>query len=401
MIDRRTFLILIGSSLGAGGCTMLSAAGPATRDIHDAATDEAKAPPGPVIPYVVVDIAQPVLVVLRDAEPGSLFRSFGEGRKGPSELLVGVGDTVQVTIFESSAGGLFIPTEAGARSGNFVQLPSQTVDQGGYISVPYAGSIMAKGRSLPQIQRDIERKLQSRAIEPQAIVALINQSSTQVTVIGQVGAPNKININPAGDRIVDVLSRASGIADPGFETFVTLQRGKKKSTVYFLNLIADTKENIFVAPGDTIYVYQQKRAFIALGASNSSGQFKFEQEHLTLSDAVGKMGGLLDDRADPGQVFIYRIEHRGNLERMNVPLAAFSKEEKRIPTIYRANFRDPSSFFVARNFFMQDRDVLYVSNADKVELFKVLELVTGVSGAVANVATDALSTRTAIRALGR
>ena len=58
-------------------------------------------------------------------------------------------------------------------------------------------------------------------------------------------------------------------------------------------------------------------------------------------------------------------------------------------------------FFVARNFFMQDRDVLYVSNADKVELFKVLELVTGVSGAVANVATDALSTRTAIRALGR
>ena len=34
-----------------------------------------------------------------------------------------IGDMVSVTIFEAEAGGLFVPSEAGARPGNFVMLP--------------------------------------------------------------------------------------------------------------------------------------------------------------------------------------------------------------------------------------------------------------------------------------
>ncbi|WP_246791535.1 polysaccharide biosynthesis/export family protein [Bradyrhizobium commune] len=54
---------------------------------------------------------------------------------------------VAVTIFESTAGGLFIPAEAGTRSGNFVSLPNQNVDSAGNISVPYAGAVKAAGRT--------------------------------------------------------------------------------------------------------------------------------------------------------------------------------------------------------------------------------------------------------------
>jgi polysaccharide export outer membrane protein len=48
---------------------------------------------------------------------------------------------VSVTIFEAEAGGLFVPSEAGARPGNFVTLPEQIVDSNGNITVPYAGTI--------------------------------------------------------------------------------------------------------------------------------------------------------------------------------------------------------------------------------------------------------------------
>jgi polysaccharide export outer membrane protein len=120
---------------------------------------------------------------------------------------------------------------------------------------------------------------------------------------------------------------------------------------------------------------------------------------LTLADAAGKAGGLLDNRADPGQVLVYRNEYRPLLERMGADLSAFPAEQKIIPTIYRGNFRDPSSFFVAKDFFMQDRDVLYVTNAEKVELFKFLELVTGTTGAVGLTASDVVTTRDAIRVL--
>jgi polysaccharide biosynthesis/export protein len=400
-MDRRFFLFSAVGTLGLAGCSALPGSGPATRDIVSQASASLKETAVNAFQYVEVDLTQRVLDVLGDPGPGSLYNSFGRGKSGPTELTVGVGDSVQVTIFESAAGGLFIPNDAGSRPGNFVTLPTQTVDQKGYISVPYAGAIMAKGRTLSAIQADIVKLLSSRAIEPQAVVAVTSQASSQVTVIGQVGAPARININPAGDRVLDILSRAGGIADAGYETFVTLQRKDTKASIYFLNLVTNPKENIYVAPDDTLYVYQEQRSFNAFGASGQSGQFKFQQEHLPLSDAVGKAGGLLDAQADPGQVLLYRVERRENLQKMGVDLTNIGADLREVPTIYHANFRDPSSFFVAKKFYVHDRDVLYVTNADKVELFKFLGLVTGVTDSAATVASDLVTIRNAGKSLGQ
>jgi polysaccharide biosynthesis/export protein len=400
-MKRRQFCFSALTLVGVSGCSSLPGSGPGARAIMSKATASLKETAASAFKYVEVDLTQQVLSVLGDPGPGSFFKSFGRGRSGPPELTVGVGDTVSITIFESAAGGLFIPSDAGARPGNYVTLPSQTVDQKGYIAIPYAGPILAKGRTLGAIQTEIVKKLSSRAIEPQVVISITSQASSQVTVIGQVGTPGKLNINAAGDRVLDILSRAGGIANAGYETFVTLQRRGADATIYFLNLVNDSQENIYVAPGDTLYVYQEQRSFTVFGASGSSGQFKFEQEHVLLSDAVGKAGGLLDSQADPGQVLLYRLEHRSNLEKMHLNLSAFAPDAREIPTIYRANFRDPSSFFVAKKFYVHDRDVLYVTNADKVELFKFLSLITGMTGAVANAASDVATTKSAGRYLGQ
>jgi polysaccharide biosynthesis/export protein len=401
MIDRRKFLATSITTVGLSGCSVLSASGPYSRSISDEATTVSEATSSTALQYALIDLSERVLSVLTDKEPGSFFKTFGLGKGGQPEIQVGIGDSVQVTIFESSSGGLFIPADSGTRPGNFVSLPSQAVDQRGYISIPYAGEILAKNRTLHQIQADIVNKLAHRAIEPQVVASLTSQISPQVTVIGQAGAPNKITILPQGDRVLDVLARASGIHDAGFETFVTLQRGGKVATVYFLNMVNNPNENIYVKPGDTLYVYQEKRSFTAFGATGQSGQFTFEREHITLNDAVGKAGGLSDVRADPGQVFVYRLENRAVLEKVDAKASEFPPEQKVIPTIYRANFRDPSSFFVARRFFMHDRDVIYVSNSDKVELFKILELITGITGAAQQVSGDAALSKAAIVYLAR
>jgi hypothetical protein len=54
-------------------------------------------------------------------------------RLPPRGITLGIGDVVSVTIFEAEAGGLFVPSEAGARPGNFVMLPEQIVDSNGNI----------------------------------------------------------------------------------------------------------------------------------------------------------------------------------------------------------------------------------------------------------------------------
>jgi protein involved in polysaccharide export with SLBB domain len=76
-------------------------------------------------------------------------------RRPPSEIRLGMGDVVSITIFEAAAGGLFIPSDAGARPGNFVTLPNQIVDSKGNVTVPYAGTIRAAGRTPSELQQAI------------------------------------------------------------------------------------------------------------------------------------------------------------------------------------------------------------------------------------------------------
>ena len=66
-------------------------------------------------------------------------------------------DAVSVTIFEAEAGGLFLPSEAG----NFITLPEQTAHSNGNITVPYAGTIRAAGRTPLEVQQAIIEALRS------------------------------------------------------------------------------------------------------------------------------------------------------------------------------------------------------------------------------------------------
>ena len=359
-----------------------------------------------MIDYALVDINKAVLEHAVDIGPGSFFRTFGAGSGPAPSIRVGVGDVVQVTVFESTVGGLFIPAEAGIRPGNFVTFPPQQVTRAGTISVPYAGKVRAAGLTLPDIEQSIEAGLSNRAIEPQVIVTLTEQNATEVSVLGDVingtGA-NKYRIKLGGERILDMISRAGGNKFPGYDVFVTLQRGKKRATVYFPTLVNNPAENIYVTPADMIYVYREQQKFVAFGALATVGQtqgltaqFAFDQEKLSLNEAIAKAGGLLDTRANPGQVFLYRMEYRDALEKMGVNLIPFPPEQRMIPTVYRLNFRDPSGFFVAQAFPMRHKDVIYVSNADSVEVIKFLDYARAVTSTISGVAGDAVLTRDAI-----
>jgi len=71
-----------------------------------------------------------------------------------------------------------------------------------------------------------------------------------------------------------------------------------------------------------------------------------------------------------------------------VDLRAFPAEQVVIPVIYRANFRDPSSFFFAQSFPMRHKDVIYVSNADAVEVSKFLIFLQQLTSTAAGVRRD-------------
>ena len=384
------------------GCTQLPLDGPAQQDIVTGASATLANPPHAVVyDYALVDINPIVLDCLANVETDSISKSFG-GR-APA-LRVGVGDVLGVSVFEAS-GGPFAPVVTNNRQqGNFVTIPNLTVDSSGAISVPYAGPVQVAGRTLPEIEREIESKLARRVVEPQVVLSIAEQNAATVTVVGDSGT-NKVRLAGSGERILDMVSKVGGLKFPAYETDVTLQRKKRTATTYLPTLVSNPEENIFVQPDDIIYVSRNQRKFVAAGAIGSSvgtatnnsqaitgavvGLFSFDQEHLSLNEAIGKAGGLLDDRADPAQVYIYRIERRKTLEGMGVDLSLFAPNQKLIPTIYRANFRDPSSFLFAQRFAMRNKDTIYVGNAEANEVSKVFAYLRLWTSTAAGVAADA------------
>ena len=379
------------------GCAELPVSGPSHRDITKSAIVEFVADRHAIAyDYALVDVTSNLIESL--AESGGLtFQSLVTNlRPGPPVAQVGVGDVLQVTVFESAPGGLFFPAESGSRPANSITIPSQSVPKSGSISVPYAGKIRAAGRNVSDIEHDIQSKISGRAIEPQVVITLVEQNAATVSVIGDtLNGANRFKITGSGERVLDMIARAGGTRYPGYELFVTLVRKDHRATIPFSQLVNDPKENIFVTPGDTVYVYRQQQKYIAIGAlgaatqsSGLTGQFPFDQERISLNEALAKAGGLLDTRADPSMVFLYRMEHRIVLERSGIDLTGFPAEETVIPTVYRLNFRDPSSFFAAQRFMMRDRDVIYAANADSIEMKKFFDHARAVTSTVAGVASD-------------
>lgn len=356
---------LAGLLLLCAGCSIMPSSGPQDFQVRSEQTAS-----GPR--YAVVKLTPEVVGILQEYGPGALAGSYPDKRR-PQTIKFGVGDVVSVTIFEAAAGGLFIPAEAGVRPGNFVSLPNQNVDSAGNITVPYAGAVRAIGRTPAEVQQDIVKAIGNRAIEPQVVVALITQNTSLISVLGEVNQPNRFPANAAGERVLDAITRAGGPKGPGWETWVTLERNGKRATVPFGALVFSPMNNVWVHPGDTIYVYREPQVFLAFGASGQQGQFPFDMWKITMAQAMAKAGGLLDAQAEPAGVYVYRREPRELAERLGVDGSKYVGPL--VPVVYNVDFRDPAGYFLATKFDMRDKDVLFAANAATVETAKFLQFV--------------------------
>jgi polysaccharide export outer membrane protein len=331
----------------------------------------------------VVKLDDRVLATLASYEPNVLAGAFTDHR-APAVIRFGVGDIVGMTIFEAAAGGLYIPTEAGVRPGNFVTLPDQTIDNDGNISVPYAGVIRAAGRTNVQVQDAILQRIKNRAIDPQVVVTASQQRSSLVSVFGEVRTPVRFPMPASGaqDKITDAITRAGGISGQGWETWVVLERNGKRATIPFANLVYNSSNNIFVQPGDRIYIYREPMKFLAFGATGQQGEFTFDAWRISLAQAVAKAGGLLDLQADPGSIFLYRREPRQVAEQLGVDCAKYVGDT--VPIVFNVSFQDPAGYFLATKLEMRPFDVLYVANAPQVDITKVLAFINTAVGTAEN-----------------
>ena len=377
-----------------GGCGFFPISGPGTIDVWQ---QHGQRDPK-VLSYALVPVTPRITSVLGKAAPR--LTAFADRRR-PSDLRFGVGDIVSVTIFEASSGGLFIPAEAGVRPGNFITIPNQAIDVHGNISIPYGGAIRAQGRTQVELQQAIVDALKNRAIEPQAIVSLVDQKTSLITVIAEAGA-RRIPANLSPERILDTIARAGGPGGAGSDMWVILERNGKRAIAPFGALIYEPINNIYAHPNDIIYLYREPQTFLAFGAIGTQQQIPFGAWRLSLAEAISKAGGLVDSQADPAAVFLYRGEARDVAEQLGIDCSPF--EGPVIPVIYVVNLRDPAGLFLASSIEIRNKDIVYVSNAFSVESTKFMNYVITVNNTIQapiSTLTSAYGLRNIIRGTGQ
>jgi polysaccharide export outer membrane protein len=261
------------------------------------------------------------------------------------------------------------------------RIPLQAVGTDGGITVPYAGRIPVAGHTPDEVERMINDRLAGKAVDPQALVAVLSSPSNSVSVAGEAVGGKRVPLNPGGERLVDVIAAAGGAQAPVHDTFVALSRDGVTATVPLATLVDHPEENIFARPGDMLTLVQRPQTFSVFGATGKNAAIRFTRDRLSLSEALAQAGGLLDDKADPRAVFLFRYEPDSVVQALGQPLATQTPKGVS-PVAYRFDLNDPNSYLLARQFPVRDKDIVFVANAEIEPLYRFFTALQNVTGPV-------------------
>ena len=360
-------LCLLAALLATTACTSI---GPGTGRVVNVGKDQDAAIKG----IQVINLDERSLVEL----PRVTTPDFATGL-GYSDAVgetVGSGDVLNVTIWEAPPAVLFgtsAPTGMSVQTSGVTALPEFLVGPSGRISIPFAGLVQAAGRTLPQIEQDIITRLRGKAHLPQVAVRLLRNLSANVSVVGEVANSTRMPLTPKGETILDAIAAAGGTKQQSDKMTIQVSRGGQVYSMPFSAVINDPRQNVILKTGDVVTALFRPYSFTMLGAAGQSQEVPVEATGLSLAQAMGRVGGLAEGRADPKGVFVFRWEDPAMVVNRNATVSP--RSDGRIPVVYRVDMRDPATYFAMQNFAIHDRDVLYVSTNPVAEFQRVIGLI--------------------------
>jgi polysaccharide export outer membrane protein len=302
------------------------------------------------------------------AKAPSFANALGGAR--PVGTSVETGDAIEVTIWEAPPATLFGGPTADTRIGTPIStarptvLPELLVGPEGTISVPFAGAVPARGRTLREIEEDIVRRLHGRANAPQAQARLARNLSSTVTVVGEVNQSAQVPLTPKGERLLDVLARVGGVKSPVNLTTIQVTRSGQSFRMPLTAIINNGDNNVVLARDDVVTALFQPDSFTVLGAAGRNDEIRFEAFGITLAQALGRIGGLQDGRANPRGVFLFRWADRSDPANL------------RDPVIYSFDLKDPAVYFMTQQMWMENGDVVYITNSPVAEFQRFVGIIS-------------------------
>lgn len=362
----RRLLLATAMVLGLSACAAIPADGPNTSTVtsQDTPSD-----------LEIYNIDQEVAsIVAREYKP-SLLINLGGNRRSMTPIL-GAGDVIGVTVWESVEGGLF--AGGGVQGLRSAALADILIDRNNLAFIPYAGRLKLGGKSVEAARQIIQTKLAKETLKPQVEVRLKSDKKHRVAVTGLVGKPGlyQLNLADGSGRLIETIASAGGAQGKSHRTSVKVMRGKRHGSINLGRLYSRPAYDINLLPGDKVIVSDEARTFTVLGAINKASEHEFTKWNFMLVDALAVAGGLDDARADRTGVFVFRFEHRRVVNALRRRADGENLRTVRVPVVYQLNLMEPQSVFHAKAFQMQDQDTILVTNAPLHQWNKVLNSVS-------------------------
>jgi polysaccharide export outer membrane protein len=140
-----------------------------------------------------------------------------------------------------------------------IYLTSYSVNDSGYIEMPFIGKIYVDKLTIEQAKAKIQEQIDIYLKKTMVIVKLVNYN---ISIVGEVHNPGQYKIYQDRINIYEILAMAGDMTTfAKREDVVLVRKTEKGSKVYHLNLLEDTlleSELFYILPDDIVYIQPVK-----------------------------------------------------------------------------------------------------------------------------------------------
>lgn len=299
---------------------------------------------------------------------GEKSRSWIARVDQPKTRILTANDVVNIVIWSTEDNGLLTPP--GQR---MLAMPPAQVSAKGTLFLPYVGEIKVGGLT-PERAREVVQDAYGK-VSPSAQVQLASNEGRNNTasVLSGVGAAGTYPLRDRDFKVLDLIATAGGIAPRLVNPQIRLQRGDKTYAISAKRLRDDTSLNTTLVGGDRIFIDEDERSYISLGAAGKEAAHRFSKDTITAIDAMSDIGGLADARANAQGILVLR-----NYPQKDVRQDGNGPRHSR--TIFVIDLTTADGLFSAGEFQVMSGDVIYVTESPLIGARNIFGIISSTFG---------------------
>ena len=233
-------------------------------------------------------------------------------------------------------------------------LQGRLVRGDGTIFFPHVGIMEVEGYTIEEVRARIAQRLAPYVSEPQVDVRVADYRGKKVYVTGEVRDPGAIPMTDVPLTAMDAINTAGGLADSADRRRLEITRGDDQILLDGLELYSRGHGDLLLEDRDVVYVPDNRfnRVFV-VGETQQQDSVELVDGDLTLAESISEVGGLRLGTADTRHIYVMRGQPVFDED---------TGEELGIrPEIYHLDATSAVALLLAERFFMQPRDIVFVS----------------------------------------